>query len=195
MKYSLGMLAAAAFFGAVPASAAAELSIDPTRCVSVLQADGGCVFNGNDDDPFAVQELYNDTGKAGSDIVLNLIGKINAPATSGVFGSITYDPGNKTGSWSLPNFLVDFISVKASNEFLLYKLTTPAASGSWSTLGLLGGGGKQPEMSHIQFYGKTGRMIDPPVVPEPATWAMMIAGFGLVGAAMRRRTGVARVTA
>lgn len=25
-------------------------------------------------------------------------------------------------------------------------------------------------------------------VPEPATWAMMIAGFGLVGAAMRRRS-------
>jgi len=25
-------------------------------------------------------------------------------------------------------------------------------------------------------------------VPEPAAWAMMIAGFGLVGAAMRRRT-------
>ena len=24
-------------------------------------------------------------------------------------------------------------------------------------------------------------------VPEPATWAMMIGGFGLVGAAMRRR--------
>lgn len=27
-------------------------------------------------------------------------------------------------------------------------------------------------------------------VPEPAAWAMMIAGFGLVGAAMRRRTKV-----
>lgn len=27
-------------------------------------------------------------------------------------------------------------------------------------------------------------------VPEPASWAMMIAGFGLVGAAMRRRTKV-----
>ena len=28
-------------------------------------------------------------------------------------------------------------------------------------------------------------------VPEPATWAMMIAGFGLAGAAMRRRTRIA----
>lgn len=28
-------------------------------------------------------------------------------------------------------------------------------------------------------------------VPEPATWALMIAGFGLVGAAMRRRAAVA----
>jgi hypothetical protein len=29
-----------------------------------------------------------------------------------------------------------------------------------------------------------------PGVPEPASWALMIAGFGLVGAAMRRRTAV-----
>ena len=33
------------------------------------------------------------------------------------------------------------------------------------------------------------------VVPEPATWAMMIAGFGLVGAAMRRRSGKLAVSA
>jgi hypothetical protein len=31
------------------------------------------------------------------------------------------------------------------------------------------------------------------VVPEPASWAMLIAGFGLVGAAMRRRVRVAAV--
>ena len=29
-----------------------------------------------------------------------------------------------------------------------------------------------------------------PAVPEPATWAMMIGGFGLIGAAMRRRQKV-----
>lgn len=31
-------------------------------------------------------------------------------------------------------------------------------------------------------------------VPEPANWALMIGGFGMAGAAMRRRRSVARVT-
>jgi hypothetical protein len=29
--------------------------------------------------------------------------------------------------------------------------------------------------------------VDVAAVPEPASWAMMISGFGLVGGAMRRR--------
>jgi len=35
------------------------------------------------------------------------------------------------------------------------------------------------------------KLLDIPPIPEPATWAMMIAGFGLVGAAARRRSAVA----
>lgn len=35
--------------------------------------------------------------------------------------------------------------------------------------------------------------LAPPAVPEPATWAMMIAGFGVVGAAMRRQSRRKRV--
>jgi len=39
-------------------------------------------------------------------------------------------------------------------------------------------------------YGlKTGFETGPAPVPEPATWAMMIGGFGLVGGAMRYRRG------
>lgn len=33
------------------------------------------------------------------------------------------------------------------------------------------------------------------VVPEPTSWAMMVAGFGLMGAAMRRRGTIVRVSA
>ena len=36
-----------------------------------------------------------------------------------------------------------------------------------------------------------GGLAPPPAVPEPATWGMMIAGFGLVGGALRRRPKVA----
>ncbi len=38
-------------------------------------------------------------------------------------------------------------------------------------------------------------VLSTPTVPEPASWAMMIAGFGLVGGAMRRRTRVSFATA
>lgn len=38
--------------------------------------------------------------------------------------------------------------------------------------------------SDVQIFDYTIRIA---AVPEPATWAMMIAGFGLVGAALRRR--------
>lgn len=36
---------------------------------------------------------------------------------------------------------------------------------------------------------------DPGAVPEPATWSMLIVGFGIVGAAMRRRTRQAALAA
>jgi len=35
----------------------------------------------------------------------------------------------------------------------------------------------------------------PPTVPEPATWAMMIGGFGLLGAAVRRRRRMGAIAA
>lgn len=43
-------------------------------------------------------------------------------------------------------------------------------------------------------FGITGKQVaftPPPAVPEPGTWALLIAGFGLVGAALRRRTASA----
>ena len=41
-------------------------------------------------------------------------------------------------------------------------------------------------LSEVQFQGATAG-----AVPEPATWAMMITGFGLAGTALRRRRNVA----
>jgi hypothetical protein len=47
-------------------------------------------------------------------------------------------------------------------------------------------GGGDFNYTDLQFVLRNGNLG----VPEPASWAMMIAGFGLVGGAMRRRTKV-----
>lgn len=41
--------------------------------------------------------------------------------------------------------------------------------------------------SFVTFYVNASSSAAPAAVPEPASWAMMLAGFGAVGAAMRRR--------
>lgn len=43
--------------------------------------------------------------------------------------------------------------------------------------------------ANVLYAGITNEELPPPTpaIPEPATWAMMIAGFGLVGSAMRRQ--------
>jgi PEP-CTERM motif len=46
-------------------------------------------------------------------------------------------------------------------------------------------------VNHVVTTSIAGAGIDPiPGVPEPATWALMLAGFGIVGAAARRRANV-----
>lgn len=45
------------------------------------------------------------------------------------------------------------------------------------------------------FTISTDPIAPPPGVPEPATWALMITGFGLVGTTLRRRLRLAERTA
>ncbi len=54
-----------------------------------------------------------------------------------------------------------------------------------------GGGGLTGGPFSLQFRGDVTFDLASPI-PEPATWAMMIVGFGLVGSAVRRRPAVAR---
>jgi hypothetical protein len=80
-----------------------------------------------------------------------------------------------------PGVVIDYYAVKAANGFLIFEQYT--GNNSFSTLGLAQNtrGDQTPGLSHIIFFGSTGG------VPEPATWAMMLLGIGMIGSSMRRR--------
>lgn len=60
-----------------------------------------------------------------------------------------------------------------------------ASFGNLTAAGLAGDFGEQVK------FGISGKQVQfSTTVPEPQSWAMLIAGFGLVGAVMRRRNGV-----
>ena len=190
-------VAAAAFAFAAPALAS---TVVDGKCVSVAD-EAGCLFDGNinpNPDPTNVNgyknaenayNAYNNSHpSAAPDITLNFLGDTD-DASFGALGGTFTGAGTTSGTWSLPGYLVNFVAVKAGPKFVLYQLATPADSGNWDTFDILVGRGNHPALSHLVFFGTPGG------VPEPATWAMMIAGFGLTGAAMRRRKLATAVTA
>lgn len=94
----------------------------------------------------------------------------------------------------------------AGNYFLTWSLTGTAASGPWTPpiVGSPGAGNASQLTStsgglyvtlveagsglNVELpFTINGERAVTPIVPEPASWLMMMAGFGLVGAGMRRR--------
>lgn len=183
MKIRFLVAAGVLALSAAPALATSTVDVVDGSCISVSNA-AGCKFTGNigtvqfNADTQAAYNLYNDTHPtANPDIVLNYITDSTAGANT------------TSGTWSLPGYLVDFLAVKAGNFFVLYKLASPASSGTWNTFQILNKQGNPLGLSHLAFFGTRDDGIDPGggEVPEPATWAMLLAGFGMVGFASRRR--------
>jgi hypothetical protein len=99
---------------------------------------------------------------------------------------VTFNPGNpatvQSGTWSYAPGGLTYMTVKASTSFLLFDVSG-LTSGTFSTLGILNPGGRQPMVSHVSFW--TAAQTPPTAVPEPAS--MILLGSGLVGAVAARR--------
>ena len=108
-------------------------------------------------------------------------------ATAGIFDDLTglFQSGQLTGmSGTFTNEqMFDFLIVKAGTNAVLW-YTGGVTEFDWSLVGFT-----QNEASHIVIYG--GNFT---AVPEPATWAMMLMGFGAAGYAMRRRRSKQLIT-
>jgi hypothetical protein len=123
-------------------------------------------LNGN-----AILQLSYDLGGGGDNVIFTNL--------NGATVSSRYDKG---GHWAIDVNIAALPLLVGNNDFLF-----SYASPDGDALGALGGhagaqglGDEGWGLSDITLNGH-------PAVPEPATWAMMIAGIATVGAAMRRR--------
>jgi hypothetical protein len=111
-----------------------------------------------------------------------------------------YDGGTELFDGPNINFRQHFNTVDTLVDMSTAPALTFAHSASTLTFGIQArgggwqGGGDEAwgiDKLHVTFNGQFGAGA----IPEPATWAMMIVGFGLVGGAMRRRTRLNIATA
>lgn len=153
------------------------VTVASANCLSVADAHG-CLFTGLLDgstvaDTQAKYNLYNNTHySAGNDLSLNYLFNSDSMGFPGTVSGLT------TGNWSTPGYKVLFLAVNAGPSFVLYRLPAFVSSGTWSTADIPHGANLR-EVRSLVFLGTA--------VPEPMTWALMIAGFGMVGTAMRRQ--------
>lgn len=180
-----GLLGTAALLTAIAAPASAA-SVVVASCQNLSVVGNSCLFNGNineNTNPLNVNSHKNAEAAYNAlfnpDITLNFL----TASDLGGFGGFGSASGNNatlttsnSGTWSLPGYSVQYMAVKTSNQFVIYNVGG-VSGGSWNT-SLLG----NKELSHLSFFGA--QQI---AVPEPGAWALLILGFGALGATLRRR--------
>ncbi|MBU0994428.1 MAG: PEP-CTERM sorting domain-containing protein [Proteobacteria bacterium] len=135
-------------------------------------------FEGNDN---PVQDLATVESQIeaflGYNIDLNYYAKVDAPSTGGGTLTLTYENDNKSGTWTTTD-PVSFYTVKASNSYAIYYEDPATTSGTWSTIDILNGGGRTPDLSHLSTW-----FLNVTVTPVPEPSTLLLSGFGLLLAA------------
>lgn len=163
---------------------------------------GSCVDLDGSTGPGSIQSLASFAFNAGDTI--RLTGSIGGSQRSGAFDN--YSLGFQFGSsTTMLNYGFNF---NASDIIVLPNTTTTGVTtsstiagtnpfGTYSIFFTAGTAGTLKFKFGTTSADNVGPLLDnvklsiDARVPEPAAWAMMLAGFGLVGAAMRRREKVA----
>jgi hypothetical protein len=100
----------------------------------------------------------------------------------------------KAGTWTFDagtsDFLISFVEVSGGGMSKLYQVIDASLVGLWNTYDLFNGGGKNPGLSHLDFYAaefqSSGGGGGTPV-PEPMTLGLLALGAGALASIRRRR--------
>lgn len=180
MKMKLGLLAGAGFTAlsfAAPSNAAVTLNGDCVTDLTLAAGSSQLACYGrydnnilNNSNNTSINQALTALGYAGPAIVFD-----NLPAgnkISGLGGSHTVDfPGLLNG--------IVYIGIHYGNG--------AGGPGNSTTFYKLSASNLDTITLNLNASSNAVLLAGGPAVPEPATWAMMLGGFGLIGAAMRRR--------
>ena len=161
-------------------------------------AASGLDFGNGEVVPFSISRIGNIVNFTFGTVSLNSdarssIGEINAiefrirtQATSPSLGpnSIVYSNILFNDTATVNQVLPGFTTADGGVLILLYEGIAPGDFSFSGSITQNWTAGQRPGGSALATQLKL--LVMPPI-PEPGTWAMMIAGFGMVGAAMRRR--------
>jgi hypothetical protein len=94
----------------------------------------------------------------------------------------------QTASYSILGDATQLIAATTGTGYPGHTTLTPNA-GYFKQIALTFGSGENVGLDNLRFQTRAITSLpNVPAVPEPATWAMMLTGFGLMGGVMRRRS-------
>lgn len=156
---------------------------------------GGTAFNGGTNGSFPIGPWVGDTGSV----------RWITPTANAADGvpvqNYTFETTFTLGAFTSANFSGRFAADDSVTEVRLNGVTIPISGGGFSFLTNFSYAGNafQTGLNTLSFdvinsgAGPTGLQVEiagASFVPEPATWGLMVVGFGLVGVSARRRKNV-----
>lgn len=174
-------------------------SINANDCYGMVAGNISGTGSGGNDGPAELNNMSWGTGwtyfdstdaKSGA-AFMGLQFSVTAVDGSPGTWTLTGTDTNAGAPLNFPTSLDFAVGLKAGSEYALWGfdnalVNSGANSGTFSIV-FTNGGGNNPDLSHLIVFGREASGGSIAAIPEPETYAMLLAGLGLVGFAARRK--------
>lgn len=173
-------------------------NISANDCYGVVAGNISGTGNGGNDGPAELNALnwgggwtYFADSDGGTGAYEGLAFSVTAPEnTTGIWTLTATDTNGGGVPLDLPASLDFAVALKGGTEYALWgfdNVTVNGANSGVFSIVFTNNGGNTPDLSNLIVFGREAGGGTIAAIPEPETYAMLLAGLGLVGFAARRK--------